>query len=131
MVKKKEINIAIVGLGKVGSMFLKKLLEKERQGIKVIGVAEQTKDVPGIKLAKDKGIRIYGSPDELVSLGEEVDVIFDLTGNTDARKALRGGLARTGNQHTVIAPEVIAFLVWDLIAQGSEELPESGAKRGY
>ncbi|MBI5874555.1 MAG: hypothetical protein HZB81_01695 [Deltaproteobacteria bacterium] len=131
MAKKKEVKTAIVGLGKVGSTFLKKLLERERQGIKVIAVAEQTKDVPGMKLAKDKGIKIYGSPDELLSIGEELDVIFDLTGNADARKALRNSLARTGNQHTVIAPEVIAFLVWDLISQGSEEFPESGAKRGY
>ncbi|MBI3753731.1 MAG: homoserine dehydrogenase [Deltaproteobacteria bacterium] len=130
MAKKKEVKTAIVGLGKVGSTFLKKLLEKERQGIKVICVAEQTQDTPGIKLAKDKGIKIYNSPEDLLSPGEELDIIFDLTGNPNARKALRSGLARTGNLHTVIAPEVVAYLVWDLIAQG-EEFPESGAKRGY
>ena len=136
MGKKKEIQIAIVGLGKIGSTFLKKLLEKERHGIKLMGVVEQNKDTPGIEFAKTKGIKIYDNLDKLLYLSQEVDVIFDLTGNIGAREAMRGGLARTRNQHTVIAPEVIAFLIWDLIAQGSEEFPahtspQSGAKRGY
>ena len=131
MGKKKEIQIAIVGLGKIGSTFLKKLLEKERQGINIMGVVEQNEDAPGIELAKDKGIKIYDSLDKLLYLSQEVDVIFDLTGNIDARENLRGGLARARNQHTVIVPEVIAFLIWNLIAQGSEEFPESEAKLGY
>ena len=124
MGKKKEVNIAIVGLGRIGGMFLKKLLEKERQGINIMGVVEQNEDAPGIELAKNKGIKIYDSLDKLLYLSQEVDVIFDLTGNIDARENLRGGLSRTKNQHTVIAPEVIAFLIWNLIAQGSEEFPE-------
>ncbi|HLA51030.1 MAG TPA: Gfo/Idh/MocA family oxidoreductase, partial [Thermodesulfobacteriota bacterium] len=78
MGKKKEIQIAIVGLGKIGSTFLKKLLEKERQGITLMGVVEQNKDTPGIELAKDKGIKIYDSLDKLLYLSQEVDVIFDL-----------------------------------------------------
>ena len=131
MGKKKEIQIAIVGLGKIGSTFLKKLLEKERHGIKLMGVVEQNKDTPGIEFAKTKGIKIYDNLDKLLYLSQEVDVIFDLTGNINARDNIRGGLVRAGNQHTVIVPEVIAFLIWNIIAQGGEEFPESITKLGY
>ena len=37
----KEVKIDIVGLGNVGSTFLRKLLEKKKQEIKVIAVAEK------------------------------------------------------------------------------------------
>ena len=37
----REVKIAIVGLGNVGSTFLRKLLEKKKQEIKVIAVAEK------------------------------------------------------------------------------------------
>ena len=131
MVKKKEIQIAIVGLGKIGNTFFKKLLEKERHGIKLVGVVEQNHDTPGIELAKTKGIKIYDNLDKLLYLSQEVDVIFDLTGNIDARENIRGGLVRAGNRHTVIAPEMITFLVWNLITQGGEEFMESVIKLGF
>jgi len=48
----------------------------------------------------------------------------------EARKALRSGMAESNNRHTVVAPEVMAFLIWDLIASG-EALPENHALQGY
>lgn len=128
--EKKDVNVAIVGLGRVGSTFLEKLTEKERQGVKIVAAAEPNQNSPGVKIAKDKGIRVYGDSKDVIALGEGVDIIFDLTGNAEARKALRSGLAQSGNQSTVVAPEVIAFLVWDLMAVG-ERFPGDHSKKGY
>ncbi len=128
--EKKEVRVAIVGLGRVGSVFLKKLSEREKTGLKIVGCAEKRADAPGVEVAKSRGIPVYTDTKEIVAMGEDVDVIFDLTGNPETRKNLRGELARSGNQHTVIAPEVIAYLIWDLMGE-TEELPHAHQRRGY
>ncbi len=63
-------------------------------------------------------------------MGESIDIMFDLTGNPDARRALRSELARSGNQHTVIAPEVVAFLIWDLMGE-TAAFPGEHPSKGY
>jgi len=128
--EKREVRIAIVGLGRVGSVFLSRLSEKESAGLKIVACAEKRDDAPGVEVAKNKGIPVYKDTKEIVAMGEDVDVIFDLTGNAEARKNLRGELARSGNQHTVIAPEVIAYLIWDLMGE-TEELPQAHQRKGY
>ena len=61
-------------------------------------------------------------------LGAKVDIIFDLTGDPELRKKLRTALQETHNQHTVIAPEVVAHLLWNFFGEG--ELPRS-SQTGY
>ena len=126
----KEVKIAIAGLGRVGSLFLKKMTEQKGRGIRIVGLVEARPDTPGVKIAEKENIKIYPEIQDLVRLGDSVDVIFDLTGSMEARKALRSGMAESNNRHTVVAPEVMAFLIWDLIASG-EALPENHALQGY
>ena len=38
-VDKKKVNVAIVGLGRVGSTFLAKLAEREGQGVSIVAAA--------------------------------------------------------------------------------------------
>lgn len=128
MARKRDVKIAIVGLGNVGTIFLKKLLEKKWNGVKVVCVAEKAQNTSGIKLAQEHGIKIYANPEELAFCNEEVDVIFDLTGTSDATKGLQDIIAKSKNSSIVIAPETVAFLVWNLIAHG-EEFPEHKAKQ--
>lgn len=129
-VEKKKVTVAIVGLGRVGSTFLVKLAEREGQGVSIVGAVERDAKSAGVGVAKDKGVKVFNDTKDVVSMGDEVDIIFDLTGNPDARKNLRGDLARSGNQHTVIAPEVVAFLIWDLMG-GKEDFPGGHKKSGY
>ena len=126
---KKKVKVAIVGLGKVGSTFLKKLIAMEERGLDIVAVSELNEGAPGVIVAKNKSVPVFGDSSEIVAMGEAVDIIFDLTGNKEARSTLRKELARTGNQHTVIAPEVVAFLVWNLMGE-EEELPNH-AETGY
>jgi len=126
----KEINVGIVGLGRVGGTFLEKLLASGKKGVSIVAVAEMNPDSPGSRLAKEKGISVFESSEELVEMGDKIDIIFELTGNIVAKKSLREAMVRTSNSHTVIAPEIMAFLIWGLISDGGElAVPER--KQGY
>ncbi len=127
----KEVKVAILGLGRVGSKFMGKLAEKSSNGIKIVAAAERDSASAGIEEAKSQGVAVHNDSKDVVAMGEDIDIIFDLTGNVEARKALRSDLARSGNQHTVIAPEVVAFLIWDLMGGESGALPRDAGKSGY
>jgi predicted dinucleotide-utilizing enzyme len=120
--------IAIVGLGRVGSVFLEKLLAQSGKGVSIVAVAEKG-DTAGVALAKANGIENLNI-DQLVAKGGDIDILFDLTGSAAVRQELRERLMGAGNRHTVIATESVALLIWALIADG-ENLPDVHGKTGY
>lgn len=119
--------IAVIGLGRVGSAFLEQMLALKDKGIQITYAIEQS-ETPGKLLAKQAGIRLL-TLDQLIALGSEVDIIFDLTGNAEARRELREKLAASHNRHTTIAPEAIARMMWT--AMGGKALPDVHGKKGY
>jgi glyceraldehyde-3-phosphate dehydrogenase/erythrose-4-phosphate dehydrogenase len=124
---KKEVKAAIVGLGRVGSIFLKKAIERKDHGINIVAAAEKSQSAPGIQIAKDNGIRVYGDGKELVEMGDDIDIIFDLTGDPRVTMFLQRALFRSKNLHTVLAPEAFAHYVWSLMA-ADEEFPDHHMK---
>ena len=68
-------NIAIIGLGRIGSAFLGAMLQK-KQSINLVCVAERA-ETPAKSQAAASGIRI-ASLDEIVSMGNAIDILFDL-----------------------------------------------------
>lgn len=121
-------NIAIIGLGRIGSAFLKEMLKKSAKGITLEFAAEQN-ETPGKEMAKKAGLKLV-TLDEVVQLGEKIDVIFELTGLPEVRKELREKLITSKNNHTVIASESIVRTIWALISD--ETLPViAGRKTGY
>ncbi|MFP4696045.1 homoserine dehydrogenase [Thiohalospira sp.] len=123
-----EHNIAIVGLGRVGTVFLQRMLARREEGVNIVRVAQLSK-TDGLKMAEEAGLAT-GTIDDIVAEGSAVDIIFDLTGSPEVRQQLREKLAAAGNRHTVIAPESVARLMWTLMGAG-EELPEVHAGGGY
>jgi|SRR5471030_334211 len=121
-------SIAIVGLGRIGSAFLKEMLRKKAQGITLACVAE-VGDTPGKALALDAGIPVV-TLDDIVDRGSQLDVVFDLSGLPAVRNELRQKLASAENRHTIIASETIARLIWALIAEDALPVIE-GRKTGY
>lgn len=120
-------NIAIIGLGRIGAAFLGAMLQK-KQNINLVCVAERA-ETPAKAQAAAAGIRI-ASLDDIVAMGNGIDIAFDLTGIPEVRKELREKLLASHNNHTVVASETIARLIWSLI--GDAELPEiAGRKTGY
>lgn len=121
-------NIAIIGLGRIGSAFLNEILSKTGRGINLACVSEVS-DTPGKARASQAGIKIVPL-DEVVAMGNQIDIIFDLTGIQEVRSELRSKLVTANNNHTIIASETIARLIWALIAE--KELPTiEGRKTGY
>ena len=120
--------IAIIGLGRIGSAFLRNLLPRRSHGVELVGVAE-TGDTPGRQQAVDAGLHI-ASLDEIVALGTGIDILFDLTGIPAVRREIREKLMAQGNHHTVVASETIARLIWTLTTD--DELPViAGRSTGY
>ena len=81
-----KINIAIIGLGRVGSILLKEFLNYTAKGVNIVAVSEIA-ETPGKILAREKKIKIT-SEEEIVAMGGKLDIIFELTGNTEFRHQL-------------------------------------------
>jgi predicted dinucleotide-utilizing enzyme len=120
--------IAIIGLGRIGSAFLRNMLGRRGRGVELVGVAESG-DTPGRQMALDASLSVV-SLDEIVALGTGVDILFDLTGIPAVRREIREKLMAQGNHHTVIASETIARLIW--VMTTDDDLPViAGRSTGY
>jgi FlaA1/EpsC-like NDP-sugar epimerase len=120
-------NIAIIGLGRVGSVFLGAMLQK-KQNINLVCVSECA-DTPAKAQAVANGIRI-ATLDEIAAMGDKIDIVFELTGIPEIRKELREKLLTSKNVHTVIASETIARLIGSLISD--TDMPViKGRNTGY
>lgn len=125
------VKVALLGLGEVGEKFAEHFLEKiqeERVNVEIVAVAHRDLESPVALGFSQSKVPVFENALDVVSLGAKVDIIFDLTGDPELRRKLRTGLQETHNQHTVIAPEVVAHLLWNFFGEG--ELPHS-AQTGY
>ena len=115
-VSMRRINVAIAGLGRVGSQFLDALLSVSTDAVKVIAVAEPREDLESVKKAKERGIAYYKDVRNMLrSLEDAIDVLFDLTGDAIVKTELYEILSQTANKKTIIVPEPVAFLIWSLL----------------
>lgn len=110
-----KINIALLGLGAVGENFAEHFLEIIQEGgkpIEIVAVASRHLDSPVALGFQQSGVAVFEDALDVVKMGDKVDIIFDLTGKAEIRQALRQALQASDNRHTVIAPEVMAKLLW-------------------
>lgn len=124
-----KIKVALLGLGSVGQDFAENFLEIIQEGgkaVEIVAVAHHDKGSAVALGFQQSGVKFFENAVDVVELGEKVDIIFDLTGNADTRQALRKGMMESGNKHTVIAPEMMANLLWMFFA-GSEEINTENA----
>ena len=127
-----KIKVALLGLGSVGQEFAEHFLEIIQEGnkpVEIVAVAHRHLDSPIALGFQHSGVPVYENALDVVKLGEKVDIIFDLTGDPDTRQALRRKLMETNNRHTVIAPEVIAQLMW--LFFGGDQILGEGKVGGY
>ncbi|MGV8933857.1 MAG: hypothetical protein ACOH1I_04505 [Gallionellaceae bacterium] len=127
-----KVNVAILGLGSVGETFAGNFLEKiqeEHVNVEIVAVANQDMNTAVAMGFAHSKVPVFKDALDVVKLGDKVDIIFDLTGNPEIRKNLRARLQETKNTHTVIAPEVVAHLLWNFFGETSD-MPVS-KKTGY
>lgn len=106
--------IAMIGAGETGTPLLKHLLSMPF--VKMLGIADLDLEQPGIALAREHGVQVTQNFMDLARLGEEVDILIDVTGAPAVREALRQHMIDTENDHTLIMHERIALLLMSLSA---------------
>jgi hypothetical protein len=127
-----KINIALLGLGSVGQEFAENFLEIIQEGgkpVEIVAVAHRHLDSPVALGFQQSGVTVFKDAVEVVKMGDAVDIIFDLTGDPATRLALRKALQESNNQHTVIAPEIMAKLL-SMFFDGEVDLSQ-GKGGGY
>jgi homoserine dehydrogenase len=127
-----KIKVAILGLGSVGEVFSENFLEKiqeQHANVEIVAVATRHLDSPVALGFAHSNVPVFEDALKVIELGENVDIIFDLTGNTNLRQELRNQLQSSNNRHTVIAPEVFARLLWNFFGEETD-LPQ-GKTTGY
>ena len=110
-----KIRIALLGLGNIGQDFAEAFLEMIQEGGKPIEIAAIAHHDLGSPVAlgfQQNGVPSFKDAAGVIEMGDAIDIIFDLTGNPKTRADLRQGMQASNNQHTVIAPETIAKLLW-------------------
>jgi len=107
-----KIRIVLIGAGETGTPLLRQLLAASF--VEVLGVADLNDDLPGIKLAKEHGVQVTNDFMTLVSRGDDVDLVIDVTGVAKVRDQLRQYMQDSGNRHTIIMHELIAVLLMSL-----------------
>lgn len=125
------VRVALLGLGEVGEKFAEHFLEKIQEqlvNVEIVAVASRDLDSPVAMGFSHSKVPVFEDALEVVSMGAKVDIIFDLTGDPELRRKLRVALQESHNRHTVIAPEVVAHLLWNFFGEG--ELPRS-SQTGY
>jgi predicted homoserine dehydrogenase-like protein len=107
-----SISIVLIGAGETGTPLLRQLLAAPF--VKVLGVADLNDQMPGIKLAREKGVPTTNDFMTLLKQGDKVDIVIDVTGVAKVRDALRQHMQDSGNRHTIIMHEMIAVLLMSL-----------------
>lgn len=118
----KDINVALLGLGRIGQQFTASLTRHIAEGgkpINIVAVAEKDAGSTAAKELEELGVPVYTDAAEIAGLGDKVDIIFDLTGVPIVRQSMREKLQELGNQHTVLVPEVFARLLWSFLEDGA------------
>jgi len=107
-----KIRIGLIGAGETGTPLLTQLLNADF--VEVVGVADLNDEMPGIQLARARGIKTTNDFMDIASLGNNLDVLIDVTGVPAVREKLRTYFHDSGNHHTIIMHEMIAILMMSL-----------------
>lgn len=120
--KQETVKVGIIGAGRTGTPLIKGFLQFSY--IKILCVCDLNSDAEGMLIAREKNIFTTTNIEDVVNLGEELDLVINVTGDPTLRKRLVNYYLRTANAHTIIVHEKIARLMVSL-AQRSAELMKS------
>jgi predicted dinucleotide-utilizing enzyme len=109
-----KIKVALIGLGRVGSLFLGQIINK-KSSMEIVMVVEPN-ETPGKLIAEEEGIPV-GSIEDIIAKGEEIDLVFDLTANPEVRQQLRTAYQKANNRHTIIVPDIVASFIYNLLTE--------------
>ena len=121
-----KVKVGIIGGGETGVSL--KMNFMKYKFIEIVGLADIDENAEGIKVANDFGIMTTRDFNDIVALGKTVDILVDTVGKKEIRTAVRDKMLDSGNQHTIIMPELIVLLLEAMI-NDREEI--KGGKHGF
>ncbi|MFA6630593.1 MAG: homoserine dehydrogenase [Sulfuricurvum sp.] len=127
----KQVNVLLIGLGRMGSRFFDKFVEVGNERVNIIAVCESVGTNPKIAEAKEAGIAYYDDFSNAIrELGASIDIIMDTSNRPEIKQAIRQILQETDNHKTVLIPMVVDYLMWYLLP-GNEPIPQDHTEIGY
>lgn len=121
----RQITVLMVGLGRIGGKFYKQFAEMDDSRVKVLAVSEPNLSNPLLKDAEKRNIPNFPNYEEVVrDLGTKIDIIMDTSNRPELKLSIRRLLQETNNQHTVLVPMVVDYLMWYLLPD-AEPIPQS------
>lgn len=121
----RQITVLMIGLGRIGGKFYQQFTQLEESRVKIIAVSEPNMSNPLLADSDKRGIPNYPNYEEAIrEFGPKIDIIMDTSNRPELKLAVRKLLQETNNQHTVLVPMVVDYLMWYLLP-GSEAIPQS------
>lgn len=117
-----KVRIAIVGGGRTGTPMLEDFLK--RAFIEVVGLADTDLASRGAALARENGIPVYKTADELAAKAADIDVIVEVSGDPAVKPALKTAFVAQGNRTTVIVHDIVARIMLSMV-ENSDTLIET------
>ncbi|WP_040726704.1 Gfo/Idh/MocA family oxidoreductase [Thiomicrorhabdus sp. Kp2] len=121
----RKITVAMVGLGRIGGKFYQQFTSMKPEHVEIIGISEPNMDNPLLQDANDRGIPNFSEYEEMLQkFGTDIDIIMDTSNRPEIKHGIRQQLQETGNQHTVLVPMVVDYLMWYLLP-GAGDIQQS------
>jgi len=103
-----KVNVALIGAGRTGTPLLKEMLKYPY--VNIVGVADLNSAAEGMKIAADNGLYVTTDPIELISKGQKIDIMVEVSGDPSLKKVIKDYFQNTGNKKTIIMHDLIARL---------------------
>ncbi|WP_044406474.1 hypothetical protein [Thiomicrospira microaerophila] len=121
----RQITVFMIGLGRIGGKFYSQFVNIDESRVKILAVSEPNMANPLLEDVKNRGIPNLPNYEEAIrEYGDKIDIIMDTSNRPELKLAVRRLLQETNNQHTVLVPMVVDYLMWYLLAD-SEAIPQS------
>lgn len=121
----RQITVLMIGLGRIGGKFYKQFTSMDESRVKIIAVSEPNLTNPLLEDAEQRNIANYPNYEEAIrEYGSKIDIVMDTSNRPELKLAVRKLLQETNNQHTVLVPMVVDYLMWYLL-QDAEAIPQS------
>lgn len=108
-----KVRVAMVGGGRTGTPLLQEMLRTPY--VEVVGVADVDAESPGAKIARESGVFFTTDALLFASKGDEIDLLFEVSGDSALKRRLKDAFIAEGNRHTIMVHDLVARLLSSMV----------------
>lgn len=113
-----KVRVAVVGGGRMGAPLIADLMS--RPFVEFIAVCDVNIESRGATLARDNGIFVTGDVQELAAMGEDIDIIIEVSGDPEVKPQLKNAFILSGNRSTIIMHDLIARMMLSIMGDAED-----------